>query len=162
ILRQLFTDLRADESHAELVLPPPGPFAGKPRALLVQLYGKPRHVTSRDRPEEPLGDSSKAWLIENGLLYDRSEKLDPAGRDLLVSTDNDSLGQACVKRLLGRGYDAEIEAYCRRRLPRLEEERDKNALREVLGKLGWTRLHVAVERTYHDGIRELLRERTPV
>jgi cytohesin len=99
----------------------------------------------------------KALFIRNGLADDPSVKLDRAVRDLLVSIkEDDDLALACMKRLVGRGYDKEIEHYCRRRLAeRYVFERD--ALRRALDRLRYTRLHVAVERGQTDLAAALLK-----
>jgi ankyrin repeat protein len=165
ILLQLFGDLERLEAHEEKrVHPPLKEFSDQPRKLLIQLYGKPKTVKSEDVPYvESLSEVALARLIGEGLIHDGSEKLDRVVRGLLVTCkDDDYLAQACIKRLLGRGYDADLEAYCRRRLPQLTEDRDREPLRGILGKLGWTRLHVAVDRNDRDGVRALLHRKAPV
>jgi ankyrin repeat protein len=165
ILLTLFKDLERLEAHEEKRSSSPlTEFADQPRKLLIELYGRPKGVRSKDRPRvESLSNHEKAWLIEEGLIYDQSEKLDRAVRDLLVgSGDDDYLGKCCVRRLVGRGYDAEIEAYCQRRLKRATEEYQKRELREIQDQLGWTRLHVAVDRQDHDGVRSLLHTKAKV
>jgi hypothetical protein len=133
-----------------------------PRRLLVQLYGWPKDVQGEDCPRvETLSDDDSVRLIEEGLIYDGSKKIDRAVRDLLVGTDDDYLGLACIKRLVDRGYDAKIEAYCRR-LPLVGHPRDEEELQAALGKLGWTRLHVAVDRNDLDTAAALLRGKAKV
>ena len=65
-------------------------------------------------------------------------------RDILAKTDDDDLAEACFMRLVGRGYDADIVRYLKRRLP-LVPERDRESLLKFQMKLGWTRLHAAVD-----------------
>jgi len=49
-----------------------------------------------------------------------------------------------LDRLVGRNYDSDIEAYLKRRLPLLTG-RDRDYLLPYEAKLGWTRLHAAVD-----------------
>src|SRR5262249_53688514 len=65
------------------------------------------------------------------------------------------LALACMERLIARGYDIDIERYCKRRLPLLEE-RDKESFQHIVARLGWTPLHVAVTRSPLDRIAALL------
>ncbi len=136
-------------------------YGDRPRRLLMDLYGKPKGVKSADRPPYPeaLSILEKVELIEEGLLYDHSRKIDRAVARLLASAgQDDTLALACMKRLVARGYDAAIEKYCTRRLKEGEKERAEE-LRAMLAKLGWTPLHVAVERGDLDGLRALLSEK---
>jgi ankyrin repeat protein len=106
-------------------------------------------------PPAWLSDDLAAEIIERGLMDDWSERIDRAVRDRLVHTDNDRLALACMKRLVGRGYDADIEQYCRRRMPVAKEWRE--SFQEMLNKIGWTRLHVAVQRQSVEEVRRLIR-----
>lgn len=149
ILLQLFEDLETLEAVERKIRNPPWDhFGDRPRKLLIQLYGWPKTVKSQDRPWiDAFSSNEKVHLIEEGLVFDRSQKIDRAVLDLLVSSRNDFyLARACIKRLVGRGHDAEIEAYCRNRLP------------DLLDKIGWTPLHVAVDRNDIDQARGLLQE----
>jgi ankyrin repeat protein len=95
------------------------------------------------------------------LHYDRSKKLDRALRDLLSKTDDDYLAKGCLDRLVGRGYDAEIEAYLKRRMPRLKD-RDREELLGYEAKLGWTRLHAAVDLDVLEFVEDALKDKVPV
>jgi ankyrin repeat protein len=162
---QLFDDLAMLEARENKWVSQPLPgFADQPRRLLIELYGKPKDVKSQDRPwVEALSDGARARLIDGGLVYDRSEKLDRAVRELLAASgDDDSLARACIRRLVGRGYDADIEEYLRRRSPHLKDKNDQEALGEVRRRLGWTRLHVAVDRNDLDTARLLARDKAAV
>jgi ankyrin repeat protein len=132
--------------------------------LALKVLARPNGVRSEDRPRiEAPPDADKARLIGEGLIYDRSEKIDRAVRDLLLASgDDDYLAASCIRRLIGRGYDEAIEGYCRRRLPRATSEQAKRALRGIQDRLGWTRLHVAAERQDADAIRSLLHDRAKV
>lgn len=147
ILAQLFGDLERLENEEARTNLEGYWFKDKPRQMLIQLYGKRKDVKSRDRPPfEPFMSSfERSGLIEGGLIHDEHVKIDQAIRELLRRTTDDDLALACMKRITGRGYDEDIERYCRRRLPLADKYR-KPGLEEMLGKLGWTRLHVAVER----------------
>src|SRR5579859_3502628 len=101
-----------------------------------------------DRPEvESPAATSKARMISEGLIYDHNTKIDQAVRDLLVTIkDDDYLALACMQRLVGRGYDREIEDYCKRRLKEKLDKDDTAKLNEMLDRLGWTQFHVAIAR----------------
>ncbi len=78
------------------------------------------------------------------LQYLEGEKLDQALRELMAKTKDLQVSIALVDRLAGRGCDDEIEAFIQRMLTTVPagERRHVEAFR---GKLGFTRLHVAVE-----------------
>ncbi|OWK37815.1 ankyrin repeat domain-containing protein [Fimbriiglobus ruber] len=80
----------------------------------------------------------------DALQYVESEKLDRALRDLMAETDDLQVSFALVDRLAGRGYDADIEAFVNRRLPKVAGE-DRRYIEDFRDKLGFTRLHIAVE-----------------
>lgn len=79
-----------------------------------------------------------AALIAEGLLHAPSARIDREVRELLVTTTDDKLAHACMQRLLGRGYDADIE--------RIALQHDREEFWEIRTCLGWTRAHVAVAR----------------
>lgn len=97
-------------------------------------------------------DRDQMHLIQ-GLSNVRSEKLDDAiikvfqSLDLKRYTesdriDADDVALACMDRLIGKGMDAEIRAYCEQRIRELEqktrgyaEEQRLQALRERLGRI---------------------------
>jgi hypothetical protein len=149
VMLELFRELRLLEANEEGRLHPPlKDFKDQPRKLLIGLFGKDKKVRSSDCPRYPeaLADTDKAHFIENALVHDSSATIDRAVLDLLRScVENDPVGPACLARLVGRGYDADVERQCRR-------------LHELgpLEKLGYTRLHVAVERGRDDLVRALL------
>jgi ankyrin repeat protein len=78
------------------------------------------------------------------LQYVESEKLDRALRDLMAKTEDLQVSFALVDRLAGRGYDADIEAFTQRMLKTVRPE-DRRYIEEFRSKLGFTRLHIAVE-----------------
>jgi ankyrin repeat protein len=157
----LFDDLGSVEADEEGRLHPKMEKRYPARECLVDAFGLPAGVKSKDRPAvEPLHDASQARFVQT-LHYDRSEKLDQALRDLLAKTDDDYLAKGCLDRLVGRGYDIEIEAYLKRRLPVLKEA-DRGDLRAYEPKLGWTRLHAAVDLGVPEWIDQAIRDKTPV
>ncbi|MCE9561520.1 MAG: ankyrin repeat domain-containing protein [Planctomycetes bacterium] len=78
------------------------------------------------------------------LQYLESEKLDQVLRDLLAENEDLQVSFALVDRLAGRGYDADIEAFINRRLPKVPDN-DRRYIEGFRNKLGFTRLHIAVE-----------------
>ena len=165
ILLQLFEDLDQLEASEQHRLPPPlKEFDDQPRQCLIELYGKGKDVKSADRPMvDTPSVQDMAGLIEAGLIYDRSPKIDAAVRDVLASIDDDDyLAVACMKRLVGRGFDEDIARYCRRRIPLLKDAKDKQDLQRWLDRAGWTRLHVAADRHDGDEVRRLLAEKANV
>jgi ankyrin repeat protein len=108
-----------------------------------------------------LSDGDEGQFIQT-LHFDWSEKLDKALRDLLVKTDDDYLAKGCLDRLVGRGYDADIEAYLKRRLPKLKDGYEKDQLLPYQGKLGWSRLHASVDLDVREMVETVLKEKVPV
>jgi hypothetical protein len=78
------------------------------------------------------------------LQYVESEKIDRALRNLMATTKDLQVSFALVDRLAGRGYDAEIEAFIQRMLTVVPGE-DRRYIEVLRSKLGFTRLHIAVE-----------------
>jgi ankyrin repeat protein len=148
LLRLLFYNLKEEEQSDE---------RNAARRLLVELFGYGPKVRVADRPDfmNAIGPYEKARLIRQALIYDSSKKIDQVVRNLLVSTKDDFLARACMDRLVGRGYDADIERYCKRRIPALEGW-DKEELQAALDRLGWTPLHVAAARGQLDRVPALL------
>ncbi len=137
---------------------PDDDFGEKPRQLLIELYGAPKTVKAKDKPvPASISVNHFAEVIEYGLTYDRSVKIDHAVRDVLAKTTNNQVALACMKRLVGRGYDAEIEAYYRGREKDLDKY-GKEIFTKFLQKAGWTPLHVAVWRGQQERLSELLHE----
>jgi ankyrin repeat protein len=156
IMVQLFDDLGTLEAHEEKRLSPPlTRFGEQPRQLLVQLFGKDKKIRSKDQPKKT--KTGSAWtngefsrFIEEGLIYDENPKIDEAIRKILTTTKDDGIALACMKRLVVRGFDADIEAYLRKRA---QDKYYDESFTEMKGRLGWSRLHVAVERKQADWVR---------
>ena len=163
ILLQLFDDLQWLEAkergaHNESA----DKYGDKPRRLLIELFHKDRDVKSNDVPRvDTLSTGAEAVLIEEGLIYDDSRKVDSAVRDLLAATDDDYFALACCNRLVGRGFDADIERYWKRRRPLIDTE-FKKQFGNILSKMGWTRLHTAVDRGDVDEVRRRIADRLDV
>jgi ankyrin repeat protein len=156
---QLFEDLRSKEIFEKLdekekvdaTCDPPN----RSRECLIDVFGLPATVKSTDRPLiEPLSESAQFEFVRT-LHYDRGEKLDRALRDLLAKTEDDFLAVGCLNRLVGRGYDAEIEAYIKRR----KVEKD---FRPYEAKLGWTRLHAVVDLDVLEYVEREIKDKVPV
>jgi ankyrin repeat protein len=154
VLRKLFADLLEEESEPA-VLKENDEKEQRLRRLLAEMFGYPATVRAADRPAFLGGieRSEKLRLIQEALIHIPSKKIVRAVRDLLASIkDDDDLALACMKCLAGRGCDADIERYLRRRGEHFEEE-DREALRAMLG---WTPLHAAVARSRADLVPALL------
>lgn len=161
ILWDLFDDLDTQEADEEGRLTPKLDTKYKARECLIDVFGLPESVKSTDRPRtEPLTATGQARFIQT-LLYDRGEKLDRALRDILAETDDDYMAEGCLNRLVGRGYDVDIEAYLKRRLPKVEK-RDRKDLEAYQSKLGWSRLHAAVELNVPELIEAALKDKLDV
>lgn len=78
------------------------------------------------------------------LQYVESEKLDQGLRDLMSKTEDLQVSFALVDRLAGRGFDADIEAFIPRMLRKVPAE-DRRYVEGFRSKLGFTRLHIAVD-----------------
>jgi ankyrin repeat protein len=157
----LFEDLDTQEADEEGRLHPKLNPRYRARECLIDVFGLPATVKSKDRPRhQPLEACAQARFIQT-LHYDRSEKLDRALADLLAKTDDDYMAKGCLDRLVGRGYDPEIGAYLKRCLPRLQG-RDRKQLLAYETKLGWTRLHAAVDLDVLEFVQRALEEKVPV
>jgi len=144
VLEYLFNDLELQEADDEGRLHPRFDPPLRARECLIELFGRPATVKSTDRPkQDPLSGADHARFIET-LIYDRSEKIDRAVRDLFVKADDEYLHRACLRRLVGRGFDADVEAFVKRKRDAANVF-ERAAAEEFEAKLGWTRLHQAVD-----------------
>jgi hypothetical protein len=159
VRQRLFSDLESLEANEEQRLHPPlKDFGEEPRRLLIELFGYVCDVKARERPTpETASDWHVAEVIEFGLTYDRSIVIDRLILGILNSTTDNQLALACMKRLVGRGYDAAIEAYYRRREAFIEEY-SQPRFKEILARAGWSPLHVVVWRDERERLAQLLRE----
>jgi ankyrin len=153
ILLILFAQLKELESDQKAMSAPPSvaPLIW-PRPALVELYGYRKTVKSEDGPyihEQSFEEWSSQ--IASGLTFDNRERIDRACLAYLTDEAKSDVAAACLPRLIGRGYDDVVERYCRRQLQILGE--DSSFYAGFLGKLGWTPLHVAVQRGDPDLLR---------
>jgi ankyrin repeat protein len=154
---ELFTDLESAEAEEwrKKTAPEKSP-AARPRRMLAELYGWPKDVKSGDRPTLDVRRASeKAELLEEGLIFDESPKIDRAFAEYLSGKPDDTVARACLERLVGRGFDADVERTCRR-LMKVSHESWRPTYERILDRLGWTPLHVAVDRGDPDMVRKHL------
>jgi ankyrin repeat protein len=154
---RLFEDLRTqerdEESHVSRNI--------RARQCLIDLFGLPAAVKSKDAPtKKPLPQIEQVEFMQT-LRYDGGEKLDREVRDLLAKIDDDRAAKSCLDRLVGRGYDADIEAYLKRRFPS-PSDYDPCELQRYQAKLGWTRLHAAVELDIVELLERALRDKPAI
>lgn len=144
VLLYLFGDLDTQEADEEGRLGPPLKEKYAARRCLVDLFGYPEGVKSKDRPVLlPLENCSQARFIDT-LVHYHTESIDRAVREVLHSTDEIYLAQACSRYLVGRGADKEILKYVEQRLPGADLER-RRELETMKERVGWTPLHVAAD-----------------
>lgn len=97
------------------------PYGNHPRAALINLYQKPDTIRSRPRPfVEAISKTDLARFI-TVLSQDTNKAIDQAVYEIFLSAgDDDYLVLACMKRLIGKGFDKEFLQYCERREKRSE------------------------------------------
>jgi ankyrin repeat protein len=158
VLQQLKEDLKEVERYEgnQKTRKPPS-YGDKPRKLLVSLYHKKPDIRSTEIAESSaISTAQLERFIEGGLIYDQSDRIDRAIRDLIVRPEsNDGLALACMKRLVGRGFDRQIESECHRRIAKLRWANEKAKFDSILKLMGWNRMHVAAERGDLDGIHKI-------
>jgi ankyrin repeat protein len=156
-LLYLFGDLSVQEADEEKRISPPLKEKYAARACLVELYGYPKGVRSKDQPHLlPTDHATQARFID-ALASFPSAKLDRAVRQVLHSTDDDHLARACARYLVGRGADADIRRYVERRLKGADERR-RGELQRLLERVGWTPLHAASETGEAALLEDLIRK----
>ncbi|HEV3165702.1 MAG TPA: hypothetical protein VGZ22_16865 [Isosphaeraceae bacterium] len=140
LLVQLFSDLGTQISDEAGLHVPPLSEKFDARSLLVQLYGYNRDVKpSVDHYIVSSGEADRARFIQ-ALVHDKSKKIDQKVYEIFQkSGTNDYLALACTKRLIGRGYDSQIRAYCERRLGK--DEVYTGEIKETLNRLNALKLH---------------------
>jgi len=116
LLKRLFDDLRKQENVEEKRTTPYDEFTDQPRKLLIELYGQPAGVRSKDVPWFESWSTAERSRFVKALVHDKSAKVDDAVFQLLLKIeDDDSLSLSCMARLVGRGHDSELLDYCERR-----------------------------------------------
>ncbi len=131
--RQLLEDHRSADAIDESAR------ARRALDLLVELFGKNRNEFLAGRPifSDALSDRDKVDFIANGLAFVASEKIETAVLGLLRGAgEDDDLILACMTRLVGRGYDAEIERVCKERIKALLAAETGKARKEALEERG--------------------------
>jgi ankyrin repeat protein len=127
------------------------------RECLVELFGYTKQVKSKDRPHVlPVENCQQARFIDALALFP-SAKTDQAVREVLRSTKDDYLASSCVRYLVGRGADDDIQQYVDKCWKGADERR-RQQLERMRDRLGWTPLHVAAEMGERDKIDELVRK----
>jgi len=77
-----------------------------PRSSLVELFAYPRKIKSTDRPCVTTWPGTERVGFLQALIHDKSTKVDEAVLELSRASGTDKdLADACVARLIGRGYD---------------------------------------------------------
>lgn len=138
ILLQLFEDLDSQEADEQHRLSPP--LIGKydARALLIQLYKFPNNISSSNKPYIATWNSAEKARFIDALGSYKSQKIDDAVDRIFANTiDDDYLALSYMNRLIGKGYDQEIRAYCNRRLP--ESKYFADELGTILSKMDSTK-----------------------
>jgi ankyrin repeat protein len=156
VLLDLFQDLSLHEADDEASLQPAQQGESHARECLVQLFGYPQNVSSRDAPHfAPVDDYQQARFIDT-LDYFPDRQIDQAVRRVLQSTANDDLALSCVNYLIGRGADADIRQYVEKRHLKsyVSGSMTQNALLE---RVGWTPLHLAIEQNQTEWAALLVR-----
>jgi ankyrin repeat protein len=161
LLQQFFSDLSEQEDNEDGRRFPRDEKVPDARRCLIDLYGKPKDVKSTDPHFTDTPSASDQADLISSLVYDRSAKIDRAVRDLMESTKDDYLALSGMHRLVGRGYDADIERHIRARRPRLPEYSHQECT-QLLDKLGWTWLHVAVDLAVPEMVEKVLSEKVDV
>jgi Ankyrin repeats (many copies) len=158
---ELFRDLSYEEANEQDDSPDKVPLPLGARECLTTFLGYPKTVKSKDGlKDRPLTALDQADLVGT-LLYDDSAKLDRVVAGILAKSGNGYMGHESLKRLFGRGFDNEIEAYLKRIGPTLSEE-SLPWLRECEAKLGWTRIHAAVELGLDEMAERAIRSKAPI
>jgi hypothetical protein len=134
VLSQLFEDLHSQEACEQgRMYPKDACLKGDPRRLLIELFGRGKDVKSADRPVFSSISLGDRYLFVEALTHDKSRRVDEAVRSILAKTTDDTLAIACMRRLVGRGFDDDIRRYATPRASR--SGRDGDQLRAILKQL---------------------------
>lgn len=141
ILRHLFKDLDTQEADEQGRLHPPLKTKQDARDVLILLFVYPKDVKSDQKPFLATWSASEQARFIESLIHDSCKKIDKAVHDIFLMVDEDDyLALACMKRLIGRGFDHELKAYCSRRIG--QSKYFKEELKEMLTRLnGKTKNH---------------------
>jgi hypothetical protein len=140
-LRKLFGDLETQEADEQCRLFPPQKKKHDARNVLILLFGYPKDVKSDQKPFIDTWSATEQARFIEALVHDRSKKIDKAIHDIFLKVEKDDfLALACMKRLIGRGFDDELKAYCSRRIGQIGYFKEE--LEEMLTRLnGKTKNH---------------------
>jgi ankyrin repeat protein len=155
----LFNDLESQEAEEEGRRSSRSDPPLRGRECLVELFGLPKTVKGKDRTGEPPTDDYDLARLTESLRYFRNTKLDRAVRDLLPKIENSYVVTDLYEYLVGRGFDADLEADLKRRLPKLEDARERRDLQKFEPKLGWIWLHTTVDLGVAEMVEAALRDR---
>ena len=152
----LFSDLDTQEADEQGRLHPPLAEKYAARSCLVELFGHPKEIKSKDQPAslQPLENCSQARFIDT-LIHFHTVKIEQAVREVLHSTDEIYLAEACARYLVGRGADKDVLKYVEQRLPNAGDQL-RQELQKLKERVGWTPLHVAADRNDTGLIERLL------
>jgi hypothetical protein len=134
VLLQLYTDLRIQEGLESGAISEATYVKDEPRRLLIELFARPSTVKSAERPYLSSWCTTDMGNFIAAAVHDRSRKVDERVHAILLGIqEDDILALGCMNRLLGRGFDDAIAAYCRRRIESSKYHADE--LRAMLNKL---------------------------
>jgi hypothetical protein len=135
VLNQLFNDLVPQEACEQgRMFPKDACSRDDPGRLLIELFARGREVKSADRPFLSSVHQGERCEFIKALTHDTSRRVDEAVRGILANTtDDDRLAIACMRRLIGRGFDPDIRRYAARRATKSQKHGDE--LRAILKSL---------------------------
>jgi hypothetical protein len=135
ILLGLFEDLDMQEADEQGRLFPPRRKKVDARAALISLFNYPASVKGSDVPFVQSWETFEKTRFIAALAGNKSAVIDAAIVKLLSQTDRDYyIGEACIVRLIGTGYDDEIRQYCQRAIPKASKD-EAQSLREIVSQL---------------------------
>lgn len=131
LLEQLFGDLDTQIASEENRISPKLEKPYFAREVLMESFDYPAGVQRKDQPYAKYWNDSERAQFIGALVHDRSRAIDRAvAKELGAIKDDDYLALACMKRLVGRGYDALIMEYCLRRKD--SSKHDADELKDML------------------------------
>jgi hypothetical protein len=134
IVLQLFEDLDLQEGDEQHRISPPLNGKYDSRSALVQLYGYTDSVKSTDKPYVTNWEASEEARFIDVLPHVKNPQIDAAIEGIFLKVnDDDYLAIACMKHLVGRGYDEQIRQYCKRRIPK--SKNFSNQLQQIIVEL---------------------------
>lgn len=105
ILHDLFEDLNTQEADEQGRLHPPLKKKYQARACLMELFGYPQEVQSKNRPRNLVMDDSIQARFIGSLTHDSSQKIGEAVQKLFIAHEKDKyFAPACLTCLANRGF----------------------------------------------------------